>query len=227
MNLFNNDKLKEELDIYKSYKDTTLELQDEVLDTFEQCCKLINNSIYPNFIINNIVDYYKTGILSPLKLTDDEFISTGEGKETNKRYDNLIKENGRIICNKAWDIDIKHIYNKETNSEEEVFPLYITLNQPNITIYLTHGGCSIGKRIINPKLKQDIVDRHCYWPNNIINIPVSIIIYEDKTFICCCDEREPKLKLIKNMYDVDIVDTDVKFDIRKFKKLNKNGNSKR
>lgn len=223
MNLFDNNKLQEEVDIYLSSLE---DKEPEVLQTvhnFQACAKIINDSACPETIINTIIQYYKTGLLSPLKLNDDEFEYKGEDNWVNKRYDNiLLNPDDDVIYRSAWTPRVIHVYNPINNEEVPVFPDYIDIAFPNGPLWITRGGCCKGEYISEIKLKQSVVEKHSFLPPEPIIIPVSIILNGEGN-IFSVDAREPSLRLLRKFYDTVEVVIDYKFDIRKFKKLNKYG----
>lgn len=223
-NKFNNEHLSREIEKYLS----TIEDKDFKFDLIVQAvyeiCKLINNSNNPQAVYSIIKKYYETGLLAPLTLAKDEFSFTGKGIKTNIRCNNVIIDiDNNIVYLNAYSINIKHLYNVNTNEEEPIFPTYLDLEQTKSPIiYFTKGGNIYGEYIKECRLKANTIVKGNYIPHPPINIPCSVILKNDN-YIFTVDIREPKLKALKEFYDV-IIEKDKdypKFDIRKFKKLKK------
>lgn len=225
---FNNKHLREELELYKaSLEDITQDTQD-VIQSVGEIAHLINNSKYPNIVWAYLKQYYKDGLLTPLKLDDDEFPFTGEVDRTNKRYNGLyLNVDDDIIYKNAWQAKIVHVYDVKTKEEKPIFPDYIDVfNDEDTRLYITKGGVCKGDYIDKIRLSEDTVNKHSFWPHPPINIPCSVEIMEDDDYRFSVDCREPKLNALLNFYYTYIHhDDNIKFDIRKYKKLNKNGNS--
>lgn len=223
MNIFDNNKLQEEIDLYLSSLDNKEPEVIQTINNFKICAKIINDSINPEGILNFLNQYYKTGLLSPLKLDNNEFEDRDYDKLINKRYDKiLLTVNENIIYRNAWKPWVVHVYDSVSNEEVPVFPEYINVECPHGPLWITRGGCCKGEYISEIKLKQSTVEKHSFIPHEPINIPVSIILNKDGN-IFSVDSREPKLTALRKFYDTVECKIDYKFDIRKFKKLNKYG----
>lgn len=176
-------------------------------------------------IINNIWD---KGILSPLTLNDDEFSEFNlNGIANNLRYYNIYKsdtvdENGKyIIYNRsAYKAIVRKQYDYNYN-----FQTQITQKEFNLcpTIFINKGGKITGEHIDICRIRPEIVDKHCYTIQSTVSIPISAIYGQGIGIILTVDHREPKLKVLKEFYDVPISYSEeinkLNIDIRKFKKF--------
>lgn len=163
-------------------------------------------------IINN-------DVLCPLTLKGDEFDDNG----INIRSPRLIKRNGKIYDIKAFDFEIKHIYNDITM--EEISTTVTINNEGYVNSHIVHinaGGVFTGKSIWLAAIRQESIDKEMYTPKNTIHLPVSVI-KEGVNIWITVDKREPKLKAIREFFDLEEFDDNFKskFDVRKYKKLPK------
>lgn len=174
--------------------------------------------------IKSIVDTFNIamdkGLLSPLTLTDDEFNKVEDNIESyNKRYKWIIKRGDNIYNNAAYKITIRKTYNHNLGIEYkyDIPPIYL-----NPILYISKGGIITGECICDCQIRPNIVNKHSFVIQSIVNIPVSAIMVNNG-FIYIVDHREPKLKALKEFYDVPIYFDEkvkeLKLNIRKYKKL--------
>lgn len=223
-NPFNEEHLRREIDIYLSSienEDTDFKL---LIAKAKELANKINNSKNPETVLYILKKYYNTTLLSPLTLNEDEFSFTGKGIGVNIRCDDIIRtKDFNIVYLRAYIVDIRHFYNSNTNEEEPVFPDYIDIETKIAPkLWLTKGGNIYGEYVKECILKANTIVKGNYIPHPPINIPCSVIL-KNNNYIFTVDIREPKLKALKEFYDV-IIEKDKdypKFDIRKFKKLKK------
>ena len=173
-----------------------------------------------NFILKTINIIWEKGILSPLTLTDDEFNKVEDNIESyNKRYKWIVKRGDNIYNNAAYKITIRKTYNHNLGIEYkyDIPPIYL-----NPTLYISKGGIITGECICDCQIRPNIVNKHSFVIQSIVNIPVSAIAINNG-FIYVVDHREPKLKALKEFYDVPIYFDEkvkeLKLNIRKYKKL--------
>lgn len=217
----------------------SLSNDEERTKTFYDCQNAIRiakaiDSIEPqnqeevNSVLNIINTIWDKGILSPLTLNDDEFSYFDiNGIANNLRYHNIYKsdtvdENGKyIIYNRsAYKVIVRKQYDYNYNSQTQ-----ITQKEFNLcpTIFINKGGKITGEHIDICRIRPEIVDKHCYTIQSIVSIPVSAIYGKGIGIILTVDHREPKLKVLKEFYDVPINYSEeinkLNIDIRKFKKF--------
>lgn len=179
-------------------------------------------------ILDDVNTIWRKGILSPLTLKDDEFdLPNADGIRFNTRYPYIYlspyldKEyNSYIYNSNAYKITIRHHYD-DVNKIEVAIP-NITINKcPQI--FINKGGRVTGRFINLCRIRPEIVNKHNYTIQSIINIPASSIYTEKFGHIYTVDHREPKLKVLQDFYEVNdgfYEDIDnAKIDIRKYKKL--------
>ena len=171
-------------------------------------------------IVNTFNIAMDEGLLSPLTLTDDEFNKVEDNIESyNKRYKWIIKRGDNIYNNAAYKITIRKTYNHNLGIEYkyDIPPIYL-----NPTLYISKGGIITGECICDCQIRPNIVNKHSFVIQSIVNIPVSAIAINNR-FIYVVDHREPKLKALKEFYDVPIYFDEkvkeLKLNIRKYKKL--------
>ena len=96
--------------------------------------------------------------------------------------------------------------------------------QPGDIICISKGGIITGEYVQQCEIRKDIVERHSFNIQSVVNIPVARIIDGDSV-IHVVDHREPKLKVLREFYEVPIyIDETVKnkhYNLRKYTKLNK------
>lgn len=182
--------------------------------------------------ISIISKFINSPVLSPLTLNDDEFKLDGTNHIftifENKRYDSILKyidANTNIITyinSKAYLPDIKVTYNHDTKEELGIAQDYNFLSSPKL--HITKGGVVTGQ-IIEYKDINIKLDESYEHLTNVIQIPVSVIYGNyDRHTVYTVDAREPKLKELLSLYNVNIgFNPSIKgyYDIRKYKKLNK------
>lgn len=186
-----------------------------IIYTFAERFPIANHKAIIKFVDKIINDE----VLCPLTLKDDEFDDNG----INIRSSRIIKRNGKIYDVKAFDFEIKHIYNNITM--EEISTTVIINNDDYINSHIVHinaGGVFTGKSIRLAAIRQESIDKEMYTPKNTIHLPVSII-KEGVNIWITVDKREPKLKAIREFFDLEEFDDNLKskFDVRKYKKLPK------
>lgn len=205
----------------------TFHYRKEYFDNILNICKAIDE-IKPESddeikdIMDTINKLYTTGLLSPLTLKDDEFATASNSNyKHNIRYSFILKsiDNGKIINNNAYKAKIYNIYSHDIMAK--VFG-----HEPDIyynpAIFINKGGVVTGEYIAMCEIREDIVNKHNYSIQSIVNIPCSLIKDGDSNIITV-DRREPKLKVLKDFYEVyfkfnkDIHDK--KYDIRKYAKM--------
>lgn len=168
--------------------------------------------------VNKFLDNY---ILSPLTLNDDEFNKeSSNGVRVNNRYPYIYKFKDKIYNKFAFKCYIRHKYNHQDNKEIDTKPFMYNMSN---RLYISKGGIITGEYVENCIIRQDIVDRHSFTIQSIVIIPVSII-WDNGKFIYVVDHREPKLKALREFYDVPInIDESIKgkYNLRKYVKLNK------
>lgn len=217
----------------------SLSNDEERTKTFYDCQNAIRiakaiDSIEPqnqeevDSVLNIINTIWDKGILSPLTLNDDEFSYFDiNGIANNLRYHNIYKsdtvdENGKyIIYNRsAYKAIVRKQYDYNYNSQTQ-----ITQKEFNLcpTIFINKGGKITGEHIDICRIRPEVVDKHCYTIQSTVSIPVSAIYGKGIGIILTVDHREPKLKVLKEFYDVPINYSEeinkLNIDIRKFKKF--------
>lgn len=217
----------------------SLSNDEERTKTFYDCQNAIKiakaiDSIEPqnqeevDSVLNIINTIWDKGILSPLTLNDDEFSYFDiNGIANNLRYHNIYKsdtvdENGKyIIYNRsAYKAIVRKQYDFNYNSQTQ-----ITQKEFNLcpTIFINKGGKITGEHIDICRIRPEVVDKHCYTIQSTVSIPVSAIYGKGIGIILTVDHREPKLKVLKEFYDVPINYSEeinkLNIDIRKFKKF--------
>lgn len=205
----------------------TFHYKKEYFDNILNICKAIDE-IKPESddemkdIMDTINKLYTTGLLSPLTLKDNEFEQIGSfNYRNNIRYPLILKntEDNKIINNNAYKAKIYNIY--DHNLGAKVFE-----NEPDIyynpVIFINKGGVVTGEYIAICEIRKEVVDKHNYTIQSIVNIPCSLIL-DNGDRIITVDHREPKLKVLKDFYEVyfkfDKTVHDRKYDIRKYAKM--------
>ena len=177
--------------------------------------------------IKSIVDTFNIamdkGLLSPLTLNDNEFEKEESSPYlSNIRYPTIVKLKDTIYNSNAYKITIRAAYDGNNNIQ---IPIYTTIPNDlshNPTIFISKGGIITGEFINECIIRKEIVDKHSFTIQSVVNIPVSAILYNDAIYYVV-DHREPKLKALKEFYDVPInfdeKVKELKLNIRKYKKL--------
>lgn len=121
--------------------------------------------------------------------------------------------NNKWYYNRAYKIIVDKLYNL-TNNEELYLPGKEELF--NERIYITRGGVIAGEYINKCYIKHNN-----FYPRDPVIINCSRITNYEDINIYTIDSRSPKLKVLKEFYNVSInIDDRYKYiDIRKFKKL--------
>lgn len=228
--IYNNEHLNREVELHLSILEDINGEYSKIVNEFKHIAEQINNSRSPEVIKYLLKEYYKYGLLSPLKLTDDEFNPTvidNAGNYINNRYEDIVLDpDDDVVYLNAYMAKYVRLFNTSTNEEiENIFPFNCTCHVPKCPkIYITKGGVITGERVECCMLKKTTVRSASFIPREPIIIPVNAIFINDNT-IYTVDAREPKLKELMNAYDVHIIKLKdyPKIDIRKFKKLKSRG----
>ena len=143
----------------------------------------------------------------------------GSIESHNKRYRWIVKHGDNIYNNTAYKVTIRKTYNHNLGIESKCDIPPINFNP---VLYISKGGIITGEYICQCQIRPDIVNKHSFVIQSIINIPASAIVVNNR-HVCVVDHREPKLKTLKEFYDVPInFDEEIKnlkLNIRKYKKL--------
>ena len=218
-------KAKDELNILNDNENTTKEEVKEAKQLVTALQALhsagMNDTVEIKNFIKNINKLYYNGVLSTLSLYDSEFIRAESNPkfEINRRYP-MIKRYGETIYNDAaFNCNIIKFYDHITNKQ---------VNYPTITyknnrrVYISKGGVIGGEYIEKCIIRPNIVNKHNFSIQSIITLPVSKIC-NNGVELLVVDHREPKLKALKDFYEVPVL-TDlsikaVKYNIRNYEKL--------
>ena len=219
------EKAKTEVDILLASVDNNFEqkiISDECAPILA-FAKAMNESILTDNqkegVINLLFKFVHTGLLSHLTLEDDEFHDS-PFKGINKRYTPIYKAlDGNIYNSHAYKATVRAEYDhiKQKQIDINKYDLFVD------RVYLSKGGVITGEYISECKIKDEAIKEHRFYINDVIKIPVAIILDEDWV-IYAVDHREPTLKELSKTYDVSIhIDTDIKgkYNIRNYKKLEK------
>lgn len=181
-----------------------------------------------DFILDTINKIWNVGILSPLTLKNDEFNGYNtDGCYKNKRYPYIYHcGNGKVYNDNAYKLYVRAAYDIATNSQIEYTPHILSNKENNLStrIFISKGGIVTGEFVQQCEIRKDIVERHSFNIQSIVNIPVSKI--NDNGFVIyVVDHREPKLKVLREFYEVPIFTNEIvknkHYNIRKYIKLNK------
>lgn len=202
--LITKSKLQDAIKVIKALSEIDVEQEDDISSILKY--------------VNKFWDNY---ILAPLTLNDDEFdYPNVYGKSINNRYPYIYKFENKIYNDFAFKCYIRHQYNHQDNFEIDTKPYMYNMST---RLYISKGGIITGEYINDCIIRQNIVDKHNFTIQSIITIPVSTIWDKGKP-IRVVDHREPKLKALKEFYDVPInINEDIKgkYNLRKYVKLNK------
>lgn len=205
--LYKKERFEETLKVIKSIENTEPQHEDDI-----------------QFILNTVNRIWDTGILAPLTLEDDEFSTDADsnGYKHNIRYHGIYKDiklNNAICNGNAFNLYVRAVYSHEKNEQVKQNPLVL---KENHRLYISKGGVITGEYVEKCIIRQEIVDKHCFTIQSIVNIPVCCIV-SNKFIIFCVDHREPKLKVLQQFYDMPInKDYNIatsNCNIRKYKKL--------
>lgn len=167
---------------------------------------------------------HNIGVLAPLTLKDNEF-DTSKSEDNyfhNKRYPDIVKTGtGKMLNLNGYNIYIRAKFNHDTK-EEEKYEAKTLKSQPKV--YISKGGVITGEYFQDCIIRENTIKEGNYSIRTVPVIPVSIITKKDDTYFVV-DHREPKIKSIKEMYEVPIyIDEKVQnmhLNLRIYKKLNK------
>lgn len=154
-------------------------------------------------IIHDINKYLNTGILGYFTFDKSEFNSIPvNGKYLNLRYDKIYKLNfnDNIIYNgNAYNVIINRIFNFKTKEKFNVIDSFKIENNPRI--YLTNGGYVTDEYIETCIIPESSLPY--YTLQSILSIDADKIIDGEKEIICI-KFNHPKLKILKEFYNVEI-----------------------
>lgn len=167
-----------------------------------------------DFYERNLVKLFKTGLLSPLTLTEDEF----DEHKVNKRYSPIrIVDDSRIINSNAYNIVIDNVYDWKTKT---LLKDYNLPGDVNDRIYLFRNGHITGEYIHECQIPDNVIERHCFAVQSVVKINCNLLITDDK-HIPFCGVINPKLDALRQFYWCKVeLDNEVfkaKYDISKIK----------
>lgn len=208
--------LSNDNDEYDYYK----KLYDYILKNIKQ---LYETKKYKDLVIDDIINtlncIYNNKVLSNLTLNIDEFKIDSDGCfGVNNRCNFIYYKAGRIYNLLGYSMRVCRFYNHRQNKQMDEEPIELTDNSP---IYISKGGIITGEYIKDCIIKQEIIDRHDFNPNNPIILNVSCIEETDK-LIYFIDHRDRTRLLLNEFYEVPIfIDEEIKgkYNIRKYIKL--------
>ena len=182
-----------------------------------------NSNADVNEIIDTIQNILNNGIISPLTLKNDEFdsISDVDGKRYNLRYPDIYmeKSTSRIFNTNAFNVYIRAVYSDVLKEQIDAAPV---IHKKNRRVYISKGGVITGDYILDCQIRPEVVAKHKFTIQSIVNIPVCLINYKEGS-IYVVDHREPKLKALMEFYDCVVGHDDkvakAKLNIRNYKKL--------
>ena len=182
-----------------------------------------NSNADVNEIIETIKMIIDNGIMSPLTFENYEFDSIGDidGKRYNLRYPDIYveKSTGRIFNANAFNVYIRAVYSDVLKEQIDAAP---AIHRKNRHVYISKGGVITGDYILDCQIRPEVVAKHKFSIQSVVNIPVCLINYKDGS-IYAVDHREPKLKAFMEFYDCVVGHDDkvakAKLNIRNYKKL--------
>jgi hypothetical protein len=197
------------------------------LDSLIKICEIISEANYHGgdmtSIIANINKLHTLGILSPLTLMSAEFIPNDKDERLiNRRFKAIQSDDNGIYYTQAYKFAVVNWYDNKTKRQipNRADSFQIIFGDK---VWLTAGGVTTGHYFNRCYLKHNTVINGMYTPKGSINLPISVIEDGGK-FYYTADKREPKIKALREFYDVDFRwDESMKsaFDIRDYVKLNK------
>lgn len=219
------DKAKAEVDVLLASANNDYEkrtINDECAPILA-FCKAMDESILTDTqkegVIKRLFNFVHTGLLSALTLRMDEFYNTDILRGRNKRYASIYIAQNNIYNDKAFKVFVRTTYFHPEMKQTSICE-YDTFAD---RIYLSKGGVITGEYISDCKIKESIIKQGNFEINDIIKIPVALIVDNDY-ILYAVDHREPKIKLLNEIYETQIhIDTDIKgkYNIRNYKKLEK------
>lgn len=194
---------------------------DDLLSLTNTLDKLYNKGVDNKLnILNKLHRIVKYNILTPLTLSNDEFV-TINGSVRNSRFKPIYKVEDTIYNEWAFNILVRKEYDDEFEIEIKKNP---ELKECNHIVYISKGGIITGEYIKDCIIRPELKGR--FTIQSIPNIPVSAIRYkkEDGVYdvFYAVDHREPKLKVLQEFYEVPVYTDEYikgKFNIRKYQKL--------
>ena len=172
-------------------------------------------------ILNTIIKFFKTGIYKHLTLLPNEFNTeaTIDKKFINKRYNDIYKKDyssDKIYYSNAYLIQPIRVYNEKYKNylDLENYPKKIT----NRKIYLEDAGYISEKYIMDCVIRPECIG--LFTLQSKVILPVNRFLTEDGDEIFFINYKHPKLKILKEFYDVPILTDENMLDERGLKKYN-------
>lgn len=172
-------------------------------------------------ILNGLTKLLNNFVIAPLTLKDDEFVDPGftNGFRRNIRYPHIAKCNDTVYNFNAFKCVVRKTYDHDSLCESG---MPFISGEGNAKVFISKGGVINGDYIQECIIRQNVVDKGCFTIQSVVKLPVSVICYGPE-FIYVVDHREPKLKVLKEFYEVKTFNDEnianKKFNIRKYKKL--------
>lgn len=202
--------------MYNWYKERLFE-SINLMREFEAIFPTVNRDA--KYVIELLNKIWDKQILSPLALTDEEFEEyDATGVSRNIRNKSICRINGVVYNQNAYKITTRACYSEDLKC---ILNTIVDTLDSNPRLYIYKGGVITGKYIEKCIIREEVVDKHLFSIQSVVNIPVSSVIRKNEKYFIV-DHREPKLKVLREFYDVPIyLDEEVanyKIDIRKYKK---------
>lgn len=179
-------------------------------------------------LLQDLINFDKTRLLSSLTLSDDEFEYNDEDEiyknYINKRYPYITKHKyylgtieSNYINHKAFIISPKNTYNH--NEKKQINTVEYFISPIGAIVYITKGGIVTGEYI-----------KTCYIDDlkslDYLTKPIELvvdIIYHDNCPFYIIDSKNPKLKELRYLYHVPILHNKniEHYNIRKYEKITK------
>lgn len=154
----------------------------------------------------HLKEYLRGGLLSPLRLTDDEFKFITYGLSENVRYPSIKRDLTCIYDDKAYETFVKEVYDSFTGRELEITEFHGTeLSLDYNRCYLIKGGKFTPYYFNKAKIKQKYIkDKHYFPIYGTIDISCMAIVNDDKFILCCKDSDFGYARLCK-FYQIDLI----------------------
>ena len=194
------------------YYDSTKEgpnkwIREQVIETIAVLASHNNSGSSIGLEISLFNKLAKFGIISPLTLSDDEFIEVSNNSFQNKRCSDVFKENNKIHWLNAFT---KKVIKSKYFGKDEIIEQSDGMCWSGI-VFEMKDGIATGNGFHRCYIKQENINKGLI-PENTIHLPCLEVEVQKDNWLMFVDVNSEELKKLKESYDIDYIINDKLID---------------